>query len=124
MKRAVLVVTPLLLAASPAFATGGFNCRADDGSGLALAGTVGHTITSPLVGARLELGGRILSTADAQPQIAIGRSWIDDREIRVDLIDSQALRLEAELRATRDRRGWRGTLTRDGARRQVICTVE
>ena len=120
-----LFALPLLFAATPALATGGFDCRATDGSGLAIAGTVGHTLAAPLVGARLQVGEQRLSTTDENPQITVGRSWIDEREIRVDLVDTNATRFEAQLRARIDARGEAtGSLVRDGISHPVRCELE
>jgi hypothetical protein len=125
MKTRTLLVLPLLLASAPALATGGFDCRATDGSELSLAGTVGHTITSPLVGARLQLGERLLTTTENGAPIAVGRSWIDADEIRADLVDGNATRFEAQLRVRVGRRGAAtGTLVRDGVSHPVRCEVE
>ena len=125
MRIAPFLCLPLLFAATPAFATGGFACRATDGSGFALSGTIGHTIASPLVGARLQLGARLLGTTGESPQLAVGRSWIDERELRVDLVDLQATRYEAQLRVRIGARGTAaGTLARDGVSHPVRCEIE
>ena len=123
--RRFLLGLPLLLAATPAFATGGFDCRTTDRSGIRMSGTIGHVAGSPLVAAQLHLGSRRLSTTGPEPQAAIGRSWIDSREIRVDLIDAQATRFEAQLRARiMTRTGATGTLARDGETHPVRCEIE
>jgi hypothetical protein len=125
MKSCLFLALPLLLVASPAFATGGFDCRATDGSDIMLSGTIGRVITSPLVAAHLRLGGRTLATTDPHPEIRIGRSWIDERELRVDLVDADAMRFEAQLRARIGGRGrGAGTLVRNGVTHPVRCEVE
>ena len=124
MKRSLILAVPLALLASPAFATGGFHCRATDGSGLAMSGTIGHVIAAPLVGASLHLEERTLSTTDQSAQISIGRSWIDEREIRVDLVDANFERFEAQLRARVTRNGAVGTLVRNGRSHRVRCETE
>ena len=125
MRPFLLLAAPVLVLAAPAIATGGFDCRATDGSGIGLSGTIGHVAGSPLVAAVLVLDGRTLPTATARPQVAIGRSWIDAREIRVDLVDPQATRFEAKLRVRiMTRLGATGTLRRDGATHPVRCEVE
>ena len=125
MRLSLLIALPMLLAAAPALATGGFDCRTGDGSDIALSGTVGHTLTSPLVAARLRLGSRSLDTGGEDATIAIGRSWIDEREIRVDLVDANAMRFEAQLRARIGARGTAsGTLIRNDAEHPVRCTLE
>ena len=125
MKRSLFLVLPLLLAPTPAYATGGFDCRATDRSGVAMSGTIGRVVGAPLVAAHLLLGERRLSTTDAEPQVTIARSWIDEREIRVDLADPNAERFEAQLRARIGARGVAtGTLVRDGVTHPVRCEVE
>jgi len=125
MARAALLALPLLGLASPALATGGFHCEAVDGSALAISGSVGHVVASPLLGASLHLGDRTLSTSDQPPQIAIGRSWLDEREIRVDLVDANAERFEAQLRVRTRRDGTAtGTLIREGRTHRVRCDLE
>ncbi|WP_114954449.1 hypothetical protein [Sphingosinicella terrae] len=125
MKSCLFLALPLLLVASPALATGGFDCRATDGSGIMLSGTIGRVITSPLVAAHLRLGDRTLATTDADPEIRIGRSWIDERELRVDLVDADAMRFEAQLRTRIGGRGrGAGTLVRNGVTHPVRCEVE
>ena len=125
MKRFLLLAAALLFAGSPALATGGFDCRTTDGSGLVMSGTIGRVIGAPLVAAHLQIDGRTLGTNDPDPQIAIGRSWIDQHEIKVDLVDAQAERFAAELRVRLTRRGdGTGTLVRNGRTHRVFCTVE
>ena len=110
---------------SPAFATGGFECRATDRSGISVSGVIGHGIASPLVSVWLVEGRRTLSTAGERPMLAIGQSWIDSREIRLDLVDAQGLRHEAQLRAKwMVRNQGSGTLIRNGRRHPVRCTIE
>lgn len=106
-------------------ATGGFDCRTTDGSDIALSGTIGRVIGSPLVAAHLRLQERTLATTDPAPEIAIGRSWIDEREIRVDLVDAAAMRFEAQLRArTGGRSTASGMLARDGISHPVRCEID
>jgi hypothetical protein len=123
MKRFLLAVLPVLFAATPAFATGGFDCRTTDRSNIRVNGTIGHGIVNPLVGAQLIVGQRTLSTEGHHPEIAIGQSWIDSREIRVDLVDPQASRFEAQLRI-QTRPVATGTLVRAGRTHPVRCTLE
>jgi hypothetical protein len=123
MKGFVLAALPVLFAAAPALATGGFDCRTTDGSAIRVSVTIGHGIVNPLVGARLVVGQRTLSTDGQNPEIAIGQSWIDAREIRVDLIDPPATRFEAQIRIL-TRPAATGTLVRAGRTHPVQCTLE
>jgi hypothetical protein len=125
VRRLALLALPLLGIAAPASATGGFHCEATDGSNLAISGTVGRVIGAPLIGASLHLGDRTLSTTDEPPLIAIGRSWLDEREMRVDLVDANAERFEAQLRARPRGDGTAtGTLVREGRTHRVRCELE
>ena len=125
MKCSFLLAMPLMCATTPAFATGGFDCRTTDGSRIMMSGTIGRVVGTPLVAAHLQIDGRTFGTNDPAPQIAIARSWIDEREIRVDLIDAQAEQFEAQLRARIDRVGHAtGTLLRHGVTHPVRCEVE
>ena len=125
MKR-ILLGLPLLLIASPALATGGFDCVTTDGSRIVMSGTIGRVIGSPLIAAHLRIGDEpTLSTTDPDPPFTIVRSWIDAREIRVDLADPGANEFEAQLRVRiMTRRGATGTLMRRGVTHPVRCEVE
>lgn len=122
--KALLLALPLFVAASPAFATGSIFCRTIDGSEIGLSGAIGRTITSPLVSAVLEVEGRVLSTNDPDPGIAIGRSWIDRTEIRIDLVDPNVERFEAQLRARFRGEEAIGTIERGGRTHPVRCEFE
>ena len=125
MKLFIFMALPLMAVATPAFATGGFDCSTTDRSTIRLSGVVGRTLTAPLVAARLEVGDRTWSTTDANPRIHIGRSWIDQRETRVDLVDPNVMRFEAQLRVRHMMRGTAtGTLVHDGVTHPVRCTLE
>ena len=124
MRPSSILAASLLLMASPAAATGGFDCRTTDGSNLGMSGTVGHVVGAPLVAARLDLGNRSLATTDEPPAIVIARSWLDEHEMRVDLADPQLERFEAKLRVRTTREGAVGTLERDGRSHPVTCETE
>lgn len=125
MKPRFLLALPLLLAATPALATGGFDCESTDGSNIRMIGAVGHVVGAPLVGATLILGERELRTTDAAPQLVIARSWLDSERIWVDLADPQLERFEAQLRVEVGEE-WTatGTLVRDGVTHPVRCELE
>ncbi|HWT13083.1 MAG TPA: hypothetical protein VN231_10055 [Allosphingosinicella sp.] len=125
MKRSLFLAMLLLLPASPALATGGFDCRATDGSGIALSGAVGRVVGNPLVTSHLRLGERTLSTTGAEPALVIARSWLDAERIWVDLADPRLSRFEAQLRV-RVGANWTatGNLVRGGRTHPVRCEVE
>lgn len=123
--RLAWIAALAIFVSAPALATGGFECRTSDRSGLRVSGVIGHGIASPLVSVRLIDGRRTLSTAGERPALVIGRFWIDSREIRLDLVDPQGLRYEAQLRASwMVRNQGTGTLIRNGRTHPVRCITE
>ena len=114
MKLAFPIALALAAAAAPAFATSGLQCRPRGGPGPTLDLVVGHGAGPALVAARL--GGKPMTVA---------QSWIDQRYLWLDLVDSNATRYEARLRAvfqTKLRgRPALGTLVRAGRTYRVRC---
>jgi hypothetical protein len=105
-----------LFLAAPAFATGGFTCRPVSGPGPVLTLTVGHTAVASVVAAKL---------SDDRARLAVGQSWIDWRYLWLDLVDANATRIEARLRAVfqpklRGRPAI-GTLVRGGRTYRIRC---
>jgi hypothetical protein len=123
-----------LTAATPALATGGFRCTPTSGrGGPTLVVAHGHGIVSSVIGARLQHGRTVLQTGGlvaegrVQPMI-VGQSWIDREEVKIDLLDSNAMRFEGQLRA-RVQQGARGftaigTLARNGRTWRVRCVED
>lgn len=110
-----LVVLPLtLMAAVPAQATGGFLCRTAGARPIEVALTIGHVPGSPLVSARLMYSGRNVPAQSAQ-------WWLDDKELRLLLIDPGARQQQLLLKARRNGRAYDGTVWRSGQRRWVRC---
>lgn len=114
MKHAVPVAMLALAAAAPAFATSGLQCRPVRGAGPVLDLVVGHGAGPAVVAARL--GGAPATVA---------QSWIDGRHLWLDLVDANATRYEAKLRALfqprlRGRPAL-GTLVRGGRTYRVRC---
>jgi len=90
-----------LLCSTPAMATGGFECRPISVTGPRV--TVGfghHTFVVQPFQASIREGNRIL-IANGRPRdpIRIGQSWIDRQYIWLDLVNADATRFEARLRA-------------------------
>ena len=123
--RYALCLAPLLAAATPAFATGGFECRTTDRSAIVLGGSFGNALGTPIDAVYLELPGRRLWTADRPHTLFIVRSWLDGEEIRVDLLEQGDDDFAAQLRARfRENRIATGTLLRNGVRHPVRCELE
>ena len=116
----------LLLGSTPALATGGFDCRTTDGSDILMSGTIGRVIGSPLIAAHLRIANQpTLGTTDPEPRIYILRSWIDARDIWVDLAEATPEEFAAQLRVRIGARGTAtGTLLRNRRTHPVRCEVE
>ena len=112
MKR--LLFLPALLIAAPADATTGLICSTAGSPPVHLALAISHTAVPAVVSARLTDNRRDVPVMTAQ-------SWFDDKEIRVDLVDRNAQRHEARLRATRRGGHYDGSIWRNGKRRWVRC---
>ena len=114
MKLAIPFAIAAAALAGPALATSGLQCRPTSGSGPALDLVVGHGAGPVLVQARL-----------AGEPMAVAQSWIDARYLWLDLVDADASRYEAKLRAVfqprlRGRPAL-GTLERGGRTYRVRC---
>jgi hypothetical protein len=122
-----LAVAAMLLAFStPAFATGGFQCRPISGAGPTLIFGIGHGISNRPFSVTIREERRELSTGQGPTApLLLGQSWIDGRYLWLDVLDSRANRFEAKLRATfqpklRGRPAI-GTLARNGRTYRVRC---
>jgi hypothetical protein len=122
MRPASLLAAALICVPAPALASASFECEATDGSGIAIVGNMARAIAAPLNAVILRIGERILSTATNPPQILVAQSWLDSRELKVDLVDPRMERFEAQLRVRIDTEGEaRGTLVRNGRSHPVRC---
>jgi hypothetical protein len=114
MRKLVILLPLMFLAAAPAKATGGLICRTAGQRPIEIALVVSHTAVSAVVSARLSQSG-------SNVPVSLAQAWLDPREIRVDLVDKQALRHELRLRATRRGTNYDGVLWRHGTQRWVRC---
>ena len=114
MKKLLLVAAATQLASTPANATGGLLCSTAGARNVSLALVVSHTAVPSIVSARLTDGGR-------EVPVALAQSWLDPAEMRVDLVDPNAMRHEVRLRVTRQGDHYDGSLWRHGKRRWVRC---
>ena len=112
MKR--ILFTLAALCAAPANATTGLICSTAGPPSIHLALAISHTAVPAIVSARLTDNRRDVPVATAQ-------SWFDDKEVRVDLVNRNATRHEARLRATKRGTAYDGTVWRGGKRRWVRC---
>ena len=91
-----------LACASPAFATGGIDCRPTAGRGPTLHLVIGHGVVPSLVSVRMTDGLSYNRGHERMGSrgLAIARSWIDERLLWLDLADPNLTRFEGRLRAT------------------------
>jgi hypothetical protein len=126
MRLVLAAAFAALLTAAPAYATGGFTCRPVSGAGPVVSFGFGHAVSAPVFVAQIKDGKRtLLASGNPKDPIQIGQSWIDSRYLWLDLVDANATRFEAKLRATfqpklRGRPAI-GTLVRGGRTYRVRC---
>ena len=116
MKSLSFALALLVLAATPAHATGGFVCRTAGANPIQVSVGFGHVPGAPLItsATRLTENGRNI------PVIA-PQWWLDNAELRLLLADPGAVRREAIIKARRNGQVYDGSLWRDGQRRWVRC---
>ncbi len=98
----------------PAMATTGLICSTAGAPPIHLALAISHTAVPSVVSVRLTDNRRDVPVVSAQ-------SWFDPQEVRVDLVDRNAVRHEARLRAIRRGGVYDGSLWRNGQRRWIRC---
>jgi hypothetical protein len=116
MKRFLFGAGIVLLATSPAEATGGLICGTAGDRPVQLFLVISHTAVPAVVSARLTDNRRDVPVVTAQ-------SWFDAQEVRIDLVDRNATVHEARLRASwrASTRSYDGSLWRNGKRRWARC---
>lgn len=106
---------PLLVAISaPAHATGGLICRTAGARPFEVSLVTSHTAVEAVVSARLRDGSRDVP-------VAVAQSWLAPDELRLDLVDPNAVRRELRLVARKNGRYLDGAVWRGGQRRWVRC---
>ena len=114
MKKLHLAPLCCLLAATPAHATGGMICRTAGSNPVQVALVISHTAVPSVGSARLTDNGR-------EVPVSVAQSWLEAKELRVDLTDPQALRHELRLRVQANGRSYDGSMWRSRERRWVRC---
>jgi hypothetical protein len=114
MKKALLSLPVLLAMSAPAQATGGLVCRTAGVRPIELSLVTGHAAVESVVSARLRDNGRNVP-------VKVAQSWLDAREVRIDLVDPNAMRRETRLIAKKNGRFYDGTMLRGGRSRWVRC---
>jgi hypothetical protein len=115
------VTAALLVAASPALATSSASCRGTINPEMTLDLVIGHTVGRVIAQARFGDG-----TVTGNGGAAISQSWLDERALHVDIVDSSGSRYVARLHTTRpsERGQYVGTLRYGGRQYQVRCRIE
>ena len=110
------MVSPIaaLVLATPAQASGGLVCRTAGNSPIEVALVISHTAVSAAVSARLNDDGRDVP-------VSLAQSWLEPNEVRLDLVDKNAVRHELRLRTKRNGDVYDGSLWRHGKRHWVRC---
>ena len=114
MKKFIVGALFPTMIAAPAGATGGLTCRTPDPRPIELSLVISHTIVSSVVSASLREGR-------SNVPVSIAQSWLDPNELRLDLVDPNALRHELRLRVKRYGETFDGALWRGGKKRWVRC---
>lgn len=114
MRKLLLALPLILFAATPAEATGGLVCRTAGARPLQVSLVIGHTAVASVVSARLTDNGR-------QVAVSVAQSWLEPGELRLDLVDDNAMRREARVIAKKNGRFYDGSIWRGGQRRWVRC---
>lgn len=102
------------LLGTSAHATGGMVCQTAGVQPIETAIVISHTVVPSVVSARLHDGLRAIP-------VHVAQSWLDAGELRLDLVDPNAIRRELRLRVKRTRGVYDGTLWRAGKQRWVRC---
>jgi hypothetical protein len=127
MKQLLCFALALAGTASPAMASSTIGCRStiSPASGPSLALSVGRGEAAGIFQARFTLGGEQYTTGQGADAPAIVQSWIDDRQLKIAIADSNAesivTRLDTRRRAGSD---YVGILIHRGRTWRVRCTEE
>jgi hypothetical protein len=123
----ILAAAAGLTAATPALATSTILCRSEispaDGPSLSLV--VGTGLGTGIIQARFALDNIRFATGEGPAAPVIGQGWIDERSLRLDIVDANAegriVRLDARRRGGSD---YRGILIHAGRTWRVRCTED
>ena len=114
MRKYPIALSALALLASPAYATGGFQCRTAADPRIEITLGFGHTAGSALFSQRLRVDGKDIPV-DA-PQW-----WLDDGELRLVLTDPQANERLAVVKAVRKGDAYDGSVLYQGRHHWIRC---
>jgi hypothetical protein len=118
---AAAAVLAASVAATPAAATQGLNCRPVSGAGPSIDIVIG----AGLVGVSVTERGATLTTMGEGARLAARQSWFDEQRVWIDLTDPNHMRDEGKLRLAWAGRGrarhLAGTFVRNGRLTRVRC---
>ena len=103
-----------LAAATPAFATGGLECKTAGPQPLRVVVGFGHVPGAPLILTQLEDNGRRIAVIAPQ-------WWFGGSGVRLLLVDKDGFREELRLKAAYKAGHWDGSIWRNGRKRWVRC---
>jgi hypothetical protein len=126
MRIAFPLAALALLAAAPASATGTIFCRSQLRPDLQLYLVVGHGAEPAIAQVRLVDGTQVLVTDGAAGSPRLGQTWLDDFDLRLDIVDADHQVTIARLIAAR--RGptgrYAGTMRYAGRTFSITCRSE
>ena len=120
MRYARLLALLTAFIASPAFATGGFECETTDDSGIVVFTNSARTPNARPDAAGITIGERTWSTRGTPPELRIVHYRETRDVIELDLVGPEPDRFELRIRINRDDASL-GTLTRAGQAHPVSC---
>lgn len=122
--RTLLPILAGLAFAAPAYASAGLYCEAK-GDGPALSLVITRGLPGGIFGATLDHAQESRTTMGEDAPLVLVQSWIDERQILVDLGDKDVTEYVAKLRAKPIRdEGAVGTLEYKGRKYPVRCSGE
>lgn len=126
MRIASLLAAIAAFAAAPAHATGTIHCRARLQPDLQLYLVIGHGAEPMIAQARLIDGGQVLVTGDGPGSPRMAQAWLDDSDLRLDIVDANHETRIARLFAAR--RGptgrYEGSLRYRARTFSIVCRTE
>ena len=114
MTKTLLYLPFLLAAGAPAHATSGMVCGTANPNPVEVSIVIGNTTGSPIVSGRLLDSGKSVEVRAVQ-------WWVDASELRLLLVDPEAMREEVLIKAKKNGDFYDGTLVRSGRSRWVRC---
>ena len=119
-----IALLAILLGGSPALATGGIGCTVAGYPGLDIGLVVGRGVARGIVQVTISDGGEEIATGAGEAPAVLAQSWLDDDELKLDILDANAERYLARLDTRRRGRAYVGTLAYRGRTWRVRCAED